>query len=151
MRLFGHPVHAIVVALPLALLAMVPVWDFLAWFGVLAEGGVVAYHCVRAGLVGGGLSLLTGVAEWIRVSKSRPEVSKHVLSHAGAALGALSLFVLALVFRTGKSAEPALAVLGLECAGALVLGLTGWLGGQLVFTHGVAVRGVDAASPRRPV
>jgi uncharacterized membrane protein len=143
MRLFGHPVHAIVVALPLALLAMAPIWDFLTCLGLLGDGRLLAYYSLLAGLLGGGLALLTGVAELIVVSKTRPEVSKYVVTHAGVGFGALSLFVLAFVFRGGKNQDPVALVLGFECAGAAVLGLTGWLGGHLIFEHRIGVRGVS--------
>jgi len=42
MRLFGHPVHPMLVAFPIALLALTPVWDALAWANVLRDGRITA-------------------------------------------------------------------------------------------------------------
>jgi uncharacterized membrane protein len=138
MRLFGHPVHAMVVALPLALLGLVPLWDLAGWFGWLEVGATLAYYSELTGLAGGGLALLTGSAELVVVAKSRPEMLKPVLTHASLGLAAISVFGLALAFRAEVHA-PSPAAIGLECLGAAVIAIAGWHGGRLVFEHGVAV------------
>lgn len=139
MRLFGHPVHPMLVAFPVALLALTPIWDGLAWAQVMADGRVLGYFCELAGLIAGGLAAVTGFADFMKIPQSRAQTAKVALTHAGLALTVVSLFGVAFALRGGRMGTPGPLVLGLEVAGALGLAATGWLGGHLVFQHGVGV------------
>jgi uncharacterized membrane protein len=138
MRFLGHPVHPILVAFPIALLVLTPIWDGLALFGV-ATLAPVGYWTELAGLVGGGLAAVTGLVDFMGLDEPSPELTSKALRHAGFAVATLGLFVVAFAFRGGASGEPTLVVVGLELFGALGLGVTGWLGGHLVFGYGVGV------------
>ena len=140
MRLFGHPVHPMLVAFPIALLALTPIWDGMAWAGVLADARTAGYFCALAGLIGGGLALVTGFVDLIKIPASETAAARVALIHASCALSALCLYGIAFAFRGGRAAVPSVGVLALEVAGALALVATGWLGGHLVFRHGVGVR-----------
>jgi uncharacterized membrane protein len=107
-------------------------------FGI-ANLAPVGYWTELAGLVGGGLAAVTGLADFMGLEAPSPELTKTALRHAGFAVGTLVLFVLAFAFRGGAAGEPTLLVVALELLGALGLGVTGWLGGHLVFGHGVGV------------
>jgi uncharacterized membrane protein len=136
-RIFGHPLHAVLVTFPLGLLVLVPFWDALAWLGVSGATSA-SYLGEIAGLVGGLLAVVTGTIDFVRAKKS-PAIEKLGMLHGGAASTALSLFAMALVLRSSDhTATPSSAIL--EAAGALCLAFTGWCGGHLVFHHGVAVR-----------
>ena len=140
MRLLSHPVHPLVVAFPIALLALTPLWDGAAFFGIEPGLALVGYWTELAGLIGGGAALVTGIADFLGLENPSPELTKAALSHAGVAFGTLSVFVLAFVLRGGSSGEPRGLVLGLEVLGALCLVATGWLGAHLVFRHGAGVK-----------
>jgi uncharacterized membrane protein len=142
MRLFGHPVHPLVVAFPIALLALTPLWDGLAFVGIEPRLSFVAYWSSLAGLVAGGIALVTGVVDFLALKHPTPELTNTAFRHAGFALSTLGLFVLAFVLRGGASGAPGVLVLGLEVLGALGLVVTGWLGGHLVFGHGAGVKNV---------
>ena len=138
MKFLGHPVHPIVVAFPIALLVLTPIWDGLAFFGI-ANLAPVGYWTELAGLVGGGLAAVTGLVDFLGLKAPSPELTKTALRHAGLALTTLGFFVVAFAFRGGAAGEPSLLVVGSELVGALGLGLTGWFGGHLVFGYGVGV------------
>lgn len=144
MRLFGHPVHPMLVAFPVALLALTPVWDGIAWAGLMLDARSAGYFCELGGLIIGGLALVTGFVDLIKIPASQPAAARVALIHASCALGALSCFGIAFAFRGGRVAVPDTGVLALEVAGALALVATGWLGGHLVFRHGVGVQSGDA-------
>jgi len=139
MRLFGHPVHPMLVAFPIALLALTPVWDVLAWASVLRDGRTTAYYSEAAGLIAAGLAAIPGFADLIKIPQSETANAKTALIHAGLALTMLSLFGIAFALRGGAAGSPSVLVLGLEVAGALCLAVTGWFGGHLVFRRGVGV------------
>jgi uncharacterized membrane protein len=62
------------------------------------------------------------------------------LKHAAVALASVTLFVVAFALRESGMGRAPLSVLALECLGAAALGGAGYLGGRLVFHHGVGVR-----------
>jgi uncharacterized membrane protein len=69
MRVFGHPLHAVLVTFPLGLLTLVPVWDALAWLGV-SGASAAAYLGQIAGVVGGLLAAVTGSIDFVRAKKT---------------------------------------------------------------------------------
>ena len=139
MRLFGHPVHPLVVAFPIALLALTPLWDGAALLGIAPELALVGYWSELVGLIGGGLALVTGFVDFLTLKEPPPELTNAALRHAAFAMTTLGFFVTAFVVRGGASGTVGPLVLGLEGVGALCLVATGWLGGHLVFRHGVGV------------
>lgn len=142
MKLFGHPVHAALVAFPLGLLLLVPVWDLSASVLGARDAAAVAYWSELAGLALGGLAALLGLVDLVRLAN--PSALTTALRHAGCALAALSLFGVAFALRgRGEPLRPLVVVL--DALGAATLGLTGWLGGHLVFHHGVGVESTARA------
>jgi uncharacterized membrane protein len=141
MRVFGHPIHPILVAFPIALLALTPLLDGLAWAGVLADAASAAYLCEAAGLIGGGLAAVTGFVDFAKIPQAEKAAASTAIIHASLALGMVSLFGVAFALRGTRTAAAGPAVLALELAGAALIGVTGWFGGHLVFGHGVGVGG----------
>lgn len=139
MRFLGHPVHAALVAFPIALLGIAPLWDLATRFQILADGQLVGYFCLLAGLIGAGLAIITGFADFLKIADPQSTAAKAALTHAGVALCAISLYGIAFALRGGRTAQPGAVSLALEIAGAAGLGATGWLGGHLVFHHRVGV------------
>jgi uncharacterized membrane protein len=144
MRLFGHPVHPVLVAFPIALLGLTPVWDVLAWAGAMADAPALGYDCELAGLIAAGLAIATGFADLMKIPEAETANTKAALLHAGLALTLVSIFGIAFALRGAHGAVPGALVIGLEAAGAACLAATGWFGGDLVFRRGVGV------SPRQP-
>lgn len=141
MRLFGHPVHAMLVAFPLGLLLLIPLWDALAMSGVLPEAATVAHWSQLAGLVLGLLAALFGLADLVRHA-GNPELLNTGLRHAFLAVLALSVFGLSFALRE-RAAPPGLGIFTLDALGAACLGAAGWFGAHLVFHHGVEVDAVS--------
>lgn len=143
MRIFGHPLHAVIVAFPLGLLSLVPLWDALAWAGVPGATGA-AYLGQIAGVAGGVLAVVTGAIDLVRAKKSAA-VQDLGIWHATAATTGLLVFAVGLALRSPDHTATPLVV-SLEVAGVGCLALAGWCGGHLVFHHGVAVRPTRTAS-----
>jgi len=83
------------------------------------------------------LALLTGFLEFLRLESSSP-ATRAAVWHGLLAFSSTSLFATALAVR--GSGRPGLLAIALELAGMVLIGVTGWLGGHLVFHHGIAVR-----------
>jgi uncharacterized membrane protein len=148
MRIFGHPLHPMLVAFPVALLALAPICDAAAWLGMAKRLASVAYYVELLGLVGGVLAALTGFVDFYKLdAPAHGALSRSALAHASCALGTLALFGVAFALRGNDAAVPAVGVIVLEALGAGLVTVTGWLGGHLVFGFGV---GVDKSAPNRP-
>lgn len=148
MRVFGHPLHPILVAFPLALLSLAPLCDVAVWFGIAKRLAPVGYYLELLGLVGGGLAALTGFLDFYRLDAAAGSaVGRTALAHASGALATLALFGIAFALRGDVAATPPGGVIALEALGAGVITVTGWLGGHLVFGFGV---GVAKSAPELP-
>jgi uncharacterized membrane protein len=144
-RVFGHPVHPILVAFPIGLLSLTPICDAAAWLGMAKGLALVAHHLELLGLAGGALAGITGFIDFYRLdAPANGALSRTALTHASCALGMLALFGVAFALRGEAAATPAPGVIALEALGAGLITVTGWLGGHLVFGFGV---GVDKTPP----
>lgn len=135
----GHPIHPMLVALPIGFLVGALIAD-IAY--VLTSGGDFWAEAVRwllfGGLLTGALAALFGFVDFFTIP--------YVRSHRGAwahFLGnglALVLTIVNLTMRpTDPQAEVPITGLILSLAVVVLLGVTGWLGGELVFRKRVGV------------
>jgi uncharacterized membrane protein len=135
----GHPLHPIFVTIPIGLWSFAPVCDLIyhAGWGD-ASWKVAAFYCVGGGLVGAVPAIATGLIDYSIVQgKAAQLIAKaHLILNAIVSL----LFVASFALRYGefKSTFHLLPVF-LSFGGAAVLGLSGWLGGELVSRFGVSV------------
>ena len=146
MRLFGHPVHAMLVAFPLGLLLLLPLWDILAWSQAVPDAAAVAYWTQLAGLIIGLLAALTGVIDLLQVS-DQARVLHAGLRHASFAAAGICIFGVAFAIRS-RAGALTLSVVGLDFIGAACLAAAGWFGGHLVFQHRVGVAPAERSHER---
>jgi uncharacterized membrane protein len=74
--------------------------------------------------------------------------------HARVNITGLVIFIISFYLRTSSGAKwiatmPMLPII-LSVVGVIGLAIAGWLGGELVFRHGVAVDSGATASPKQP-
>ena len=137
-KLFGHPIHQMLVVFPFGLLAMALVFDVL----FLTTGDrywvQVSYAMIAAGLLTGFLAAPFGFIDWLAIPADTR--AKRV----GALHGAGNLFVLVLYAmswaqRGAEASDPSPMAFVFSFAGGLIALFTGWLGGELVDRLGVGV------------
>lgn len=137
-----HSLHSVVVTFPLGLWVMSLLFDF--WN--LARGGSHALMLASLWAIGGGvagvlLAVPTGIADWLEVKRGKP-AWRLGLIHAGVNVVAAVIFLTNLVLRARLPDETALvpgwAVL-LSAAGTVVVIGGAYLGGRMVYQHGVGV------------
>lgn len=133
----GHPLHAMSVHFPIALVIGTLVLDLLYWF--FADP-----FFLRAGTWAAGAAFLTGVgagvigtAELILVKGIRIRAASW--SHAVAAMTLISIAGTNWGLRLVNPDAVLPLGLFLSVVGAAVTGLAGWYGGKLIFDHGVGI------------
>jgi uncharacterized membrane protein len=132
-----HPLHPALVHFPVACWTLATVGDFASLLC-----GEAAWRPAGLLLAAGTLlavpAMLAGMLELAQVP-SGSDAIKDVYRHMAAMLLAFTLFLLALVLRLDHLhlAAPGAAALALDAAGFLAVAVGGWLGGKLVYQHGI--------------
>ena len=131
----AHPVHPALVHFPLGLLLTATIADLAGVAGIWAEPRFAAWLIV-AGLVAALPTIAAGLYDFRKLDEVQ---AGHAMRHMGAmALAWLGYGIALYLRRDGLSAslEPSLASVAVSVASAAVLGLGGWLGGELVYRYG---------------
>lgn len=145
LRLLGHPVHAALSHFPLALLALAPLADVAAWLLAVEDLWRAGYWCLVGGVVAAIPTAVSGLVDFAAFEQDNPAATPATW-HMMAMFTAVALSAAGLILRRGSVPEgdsPVL-VLVLEGLGAAAVLTGGWLGGELVYGHGVGLR-----KPRR--
>jgi uncharacterized membrane protein len=131
----AHPIHPAVVHFPLALLLTSTAADLAHLAGVWPEPRFAAWLVVW-GLAGGLVAMAAGLFDFRRLNDR--QVS-HALRHMGTVAVAWIGYAIALYLRRdvlAGGAEPPLASVVVAVVSAAILGVGGWLGGELVYRYG---------------
>src|SRR2546423_13946931 len=146
----GHPIHPMLIPFPIALLVFSFVADLIfLWGGNPIWRDYVAFYTMLGGIIGGAAAAIPGLIDWATLT-DRAAV-KVANWHARVNIITLVIFIASFYLRTSSGAAwfpsiPMLPVV-LSVVGVIGLSIAGWLGGQLVFKHGVAV---DVEEKKQP-
>jgi uncharacterized membrane protein len=129
-RIFGLPVHQILIVFPLGLLATSFFFD-LAWLARgRAELAVVASWMIFAGVVGGLAASFFGMIDWLAIPRGT-RAWRGGAWHGGGNLIVAVLFAVSWLIRRDAPAQPDGIAIALSGCGVLLIILTGWLGSEL--------------------
>ncbi len=143
----GHPLHPILVTLPLGLLTASLFFDFKAKLKHQPSDAKIARALIGGGVLTGLLAGAVGLIDY-RAIPGGTRAKSIGLTHALGNVLVLSLFGLSWKKRRPNETMPDTSAVVLSVLGASLAGLTGWLGGELVYRLGI---GVDpGAHPEAP-
>ena len=138
-----HPIHPMLVAVPIGL------WTFsLACDVIHALGGdaqtwqTAALLSLVGGLVG---ALLAAVPGFVDMLSLRGYVKRVALVHMAINLVVVGLYAVNAWLRS--TGAPATTTTWLSAVGIALLLVSGWLGGKMVYVHGVAVASEAQPAP----
>lgn len=147
-KLLGHPIHQMVIVLPLGLLIAAWMADagfFLTSRGVLAE---VAYWNTAGGIATGLFAAIFGFIDWLGVPLGT-RAKRIGAWHAGFNVVMLLLFTASLLIRHNVPGHTPSALAFVCATAAIATGtVSGWLGGELVNRLGIGVS--PGANPDAP-
>lgn len=148
------PLHPLFVHFPIALLGTSLVFDIVGLVRNEPVWWTIAFWNIALGLVVGLVTATTGLLDSLRIRQDSP-AAKLVTPHLLSMVAALSCYGIALIVRGGTgipSSKGTLTTLVLEAVGLVLLIVGGYLGGEMVYRHGVGqMRDVQLpANPPRP-
>jgi|SRR4051794_1115778 uncharacterized membrane protein len=138
-KLLGHPIHPMLIVLPLGLFIAAVVFDALFLWRNSPAFATVGYWNVAGGIVGGLLAAVFGLIDWIAIP-SGTRAKRIGLLHGASNVVVVLIFATVWLMRGSNPDNAATTNLFLLEVAALVLGsVAGWLGGELVDRLGVGV------------
>src|SRR6185436_1048648 len=138
----GHPIHPALIPFPIGLLVFSFIADLIyLWRGNPVWKESIAFYTLLAGIIGAAAAAVPGLIDWATLT-ARAAV-KVANWHARVNIITLLIFAASFYLRTTSGATwiasmPMLPFM-LSLVGVIGLTIGGWLGGELVFKHGVAV------------
>lgn len=144
--LAGHPVHPMLIPFPLALWTTSFVVDILFYFFRHPTLLVIAKFMLAAGCIGALAAAVAGFIDWLSIRDG--EVKKVANWHARLNVAALVIFAISFFLRMGRYSDLVGRKLTipflLSLVGVILISISGWLGGELVFRYGVGQTRDDA-------
>jgi uncharacterized membrane protein len=132
----GHPIHPMLVPFPIGLFVFSFVCDLIFMWGAgNPVWSTVALYTICGGIIGALLAAVFGLIDLLSLQASKAKTIG--IWHMVINLTVVALFVVSFLLRLGGAPESRLPVL-VSLIGVLLLAVSGWLGGEMVFVHGVA-------------
>jgi uncharacterized membrane protein len=138
----GHPIHPMLIPFPIALWVFSFVADLIyLWRGNPVWRDYIAFYALLGGIIGAAAAAVFGIIDWLSI---KDRVVKKVADwHARLNVIALLIFAASFYLRTTGGAR----LLGgsytiafvLSVIGIILITISGYLGGDLVYRYGVAV------------
>lgn len=138
----GHPIHPMLVSFPIAFFTLALVMDVTYWQSANLTWKHFAEWLLFAGLVTGAIAAVVGAIDFFsrREIRTRAPAWPHAI---GNVLVMILAFLNSLVHARDGWTGVVPTGIALSVATVLLLLITGWLGGSMVYRHGVGVKHVD--------
>ena len=138
----GHPLHPIVVHVPMAMWPGALIFDLLSQWEIGGNAMVrLSFYAIIFGLAASLLAIPTGLVDWTGIKKEKP-AWKIGLYHMGLNLSVALLFAINLGLRVQTfrhDTKVAGAPLLLSAIGTALLIGAAYLGGMMVYQYGISV------------
>lgn len=145
-----HPLHPMLVALPIGLFVASFVAELISFWQAGEVWRDLLFYNLAGGIIGAVVAAIPGFIDYISLKDEKVLPLAH--RHFGVNVALLAVYAGNFWLRTesGKtlSGDSRLIPFLLSLLGMILLGLSGWLGGEMVYAHGVAVD-VEKQRPAR--
>jgi uncharacterized membrane protein len=146
-KMFGHPIHPMLIVFPLGLLATSFLFDVIGLLTSDASLARTAFYMIGVGVIIGLAAGIFGLIDWLAIP-GRTRAKGIGLLHGLGNLTVLGFFGASWLMRRDAPEAPEAAALILSLLGVALVTVTGWLGGELVNRLGVGVdKGANLNAP----
>ena len=137
-KLFGHPIHQMLIVFPLGVLAMAVLFDVIAFVRGSASLHYAAWTMIAAGVISGLVAAVFGLIDYLAIPAGTRAKRVGALHGSGNVVVVL-LFAVSWFLRRPDAAHPSTFAVILAVVAAGISIVTAWLGGELVDRLGVGV------------
>ena len=137
-KLFGHPIHQMLIVFPLGLLATSLFFDIIALATDHAGLFQAAYYMIAAGVISGLIAAVFGLIDFLAIPNGT-RAKRVGRMHGGGNVVVVVLFAASWFLRRDAPGDPSTLAIALSAIAFALGGVTGWLGGELVDRLGVGV------------
>lgn len=134
----GHPLHPILVTFPIAFFTGTLIFDILSILKGSTSYSQTGEFLELAGLITALIAALPGLIDYLYTVPPVSSAKKRATQHGLINLLLILIFAVAYVFRNGAFVSFPV-IIGLEFAGFILMGISGWLGGTLVYRNQIGV------------
>ena len=137
-KLFGHPIHQMLIVFPLGLLATALLFDAVQLITGDGFWSELSYWMIAAGVISGLVAAPFGLVDWLAIPW-RTRAKRIGAVHGAGNVLVVALYGISWLMRTGNPAAPETPALVMAFLGGGLAMVTGWLGGELVDRLAVGV------------
>jgi uncharacterized membrane protein len=134
----GHPIHAMLVQFPIVCFVGAFITDIVYWRSMSFIWETFSVWLLTAGLGGAGLAVVTGLIDFVADHRIRQLRSGWIHALGNGLVIALSIINVLVHSRDGYTAVVPTGII-LSGVVVLIMMITGWMGGELVYRHPVGV------------
>ena len=137
-RLFGHPIHQMLIVFPLGLLGTSLFFDIAHLVSGNPQWAEIAFWVIAVGILSGLLAAVFGLIDWLAIP-SGTRAKRIGALHGIGNVVVVGLFALTWLLRRDDPGAAGGLEVGLSALAVMLALVTGWLGGELVDRLGVGV------------
>jgi uncharacterized membrane protein len=138
-KLFGHPIHPMLIVVPLGLFIMAVVMDITFYVTGRPALAAVAFWNIVGGVLGGLLAAVFGLIDWLAIPRGT-RARAIGLYHGLGNVVVVALFAVSAYIRYQvEDFFPSILAVAIAAVALLIGVVTGWLGGELVERLAVGV------------
>jgi uncharacterized membrane protein len=138
-KVFGHPIHPMLVVFPMGLFISAVIFDLLYFWGGNTALASVAFWNIGVGIIGGLLAAVFGTIDWFAIPAGTRAKRLGLLHGVGNVVVVLMFAASWWLRSTLPDFTPSTAATALAVVAVMLVAVTGWLGGELVDRLGVGV------------
>ena len=135
----SHPIHPMLVAFPIGLWVVSFILDVIGRINGDSTFWAAGFYCVIGGCIGAALAAMPGAIDLFTVVPPHSSARDRGYIHGGLNVLALIVFIVVAARRGDAAAVPDGISVMLSIAGIIVIGISGWLGGTLVYRNQIGV------------
>lgn len=136
-RIGNHPIHPMLICLPLGLWIFSYISDFLYFCKAGPYWEVVSAYAIAGGIVGAVAAAIPGFIDYFTIKDTA--LKRIATWHMVLNLGAVVLYSCNLFLRWDNNVQPNGLPFLLSSVTVILLAVSGWLGGELIYVHRVSV------------
>src|SRR5579884_1220022 len=135
----SHPIHPMLVAFPIGLWVVSFILDVIGKINGDGSFWAAGFYCVIGGCIGAALAAIPGAIDVFTVVPPHSSARERGYIHGSLNVLALIAFIVVAARRGGSGTMPDGISLAISIGGIILIGISGWLGGTLVYRNQIGV------------